>query len=254
MNKDQETALTAPFSHEDIEWRLAMTRKNNTGKAVAYLNSRAIQERFDKVLGKEGWQNKFYTSTGNGRELSTFICEIGIYYPDLKEWLWKSDGAGNTDIEPVKGGLSNAFKRTASMWGCGRYLYDLDEIDVQIEEFNGRKYIARSEKGRLNQVYDNFISRRCGGSAAASKPTSNPTEIPTSLPNGSFQVIKSEPRKSSCYLSMVDANGELVEAYIPEQIQPGAILCNVKLEQKSNPAIGNYNIISQYKIERAKAA
>jgi hypothetical protein len=39
----------------------------------------------------------------------------------------KWDGAENTDIEAVKGGLSGAMKRAAVQWGIGRYLYDLDE-------------------------------------------------------------------------------------------------------------------------------
>jgi len=39
----------------------------------------------------------------------------------------KWDGADNTDIESVKGGLSDSMKRAAVQWGMGRYLYALDE-------------------------------------------------------------------------------------------------------------------------------
>ena len=37
----------------------------------------------------------------------------------------KWDGGPSTQIEPVKGGLSGAMKRSAVQWGIGRYLYSL---------------------------------------------------------------------------------------------------------------------------------
>jgi len=42
-----------------------------------------------------------------------------------EEWVTKWDGADNTDVEAVKGGISSAMKRTAVQWGVGRYLYNL---------------------------------------------------------------------------------------------------------------------------------
>jgi hypothetical protein len=38
-------------------------------------------------------------------------CEIGLLIED--DWLWRSNGAGNTDFEPDKGAYSDAFKRAA---------------------------------------------------------------------------------------------------------------------------------------------
>ena len=43
------------------------------------------------------------------------------------EWLTKWDGAENTHVEPVKGGLSGALKRAGALWGVGRYLYYLPD-------------------------------------------------------------------------------------------------------------------------------
>ena len=54
----------------------------------------------------------------------------------------KTDGAENTDYEPVKGGLSDAMKRAASQWGIGRYLYKLGTPWVDVEFF-GKTAVMR---------------------------------------------------------------------------------------------------------------
>lgn len=119
------TLLAEPFVPEDIEWRLAQAGKKKDGtlwaKVLAYVTSRAVQQRFDDVCGPERWQNEFRPAPDGG-----VLCRIGVY-TDGGVWVWKEDGAENTDIEGVKGGLSGAMKRAAVQWGVGRYLYDLPE-------------------------------------------------------------------------------------------------------------------------------
>ena len=127
MTKEQINQLLAPFTSDEVKWRLCHAAEKG-GFAVPYLDSRAIQNRLDDVLGKENWQNNFIAvPTGNSKDPTVNVCVISIYFPERKEWVSKSDGAGASDIEPVKGGLSDAFKRAASMWGIGRYIYQLSE-------------------------------------------------------------------------------------------------------------------------------
>lgn len=126
MTEKQAKLLAYPFTADEIEWRVLLTTKDKRkGQVAAYIDSRAIQKRLDDVLGRENWKNHFITMPGNSNSTTAHICEISIYYPDRQEWITKSDGAGSTDIEPIKGGLSNAFKRAASIWNIGRYLYEL---------------------------------------------------------------------------------------------------------------------------------
>ena len=126
MTEEQAKKLEYPFPSNEIEWRVLITSRDKTkGQVAAYVDSRAIQRRLDAVIGKDNWQNRFYTVSGKDNASTTQVCELSIFYPERSEWITKSDGAGNTDIEPVKGGLSNAFKRAASIWGIGRYLYAL---------------------------------------------------------------------------------------------------------------------------------
>jgi hypothetical protein len=40
------------------------------------------------------------------------------------------DGADRTEIEEIKGGLSDAFKRCCMALGLGRYLYEAKNINT----------------------------------------------------------------------------------------------------------------------------
>jgi hypothetical protein len=115
--------LKLPFHPNDIEWRAAQAGENDNGfwvKVLAYVTNRAIMERLDDVCGPENWRNEYKDGPGGG-----VLCGLSIRYGD--EWITKWDGADNTNIEAVKGGLSGAMKRAGSQWGIGRYLYNLEE-------------------------------------------------------------------------------------------------------------------------------
>ena len=134
MTEAQKQKLLLPFPASDIEWRTAYTNTEKTqGFAVPFVNSRAIQERLDEIFGPENWQNEFTVAPSAEGKSSAYVCAISVYSPERNEWIKKSDGSGATDIEPVKGGLSGALKRAASVLGIGRYLYTLEGKWVKIE-------------------------------------------------------------------------------------------------------------------------
>lgn len=126
MRKEDFAKLKEPFPSQDIEWRLQSCGKTNSklwGKCLAYVTSRAVQERLDSVCGPDGWQVKI--EKVDDAYLATI--SIRVEHDDgTTEWISKTDGADVTDIEPVKGGISGAIKRAAVLFGVGRYLYNLE--------------------------------------------------------------------------------------------------------------------------------
>jgi len=139
MNKklmtDEEIieALKRPFNDADIEWRISFADTNNDGSreyasVVCYIDSRAVQTRLDEVCGVGGWWNEAPQYNGE----KTVNQGITINLPQAGK-VTKWDGAEQTDIEAVKGGLSNALKRAGVLWGIGRYLYKLDAIYVTLQ-------------------------------------------------------------------------------------------------------------------------
>lgn len=130
MRTPDWTLLDAPFPASDIEWRpLTVSRKTGKGLAAAYLTARAVAQRLDDVFGPGGWKNEYRDAPGGG-----IICRI-YFKDDDGEWIWREDGADRTDVEPTKGGLSAAFKRAGAALGIGRYLYDLPQQWVEVDEY-----------------------------------------------------------------------------------------------------------------------
>ena len=156
--KEMQQALAKPFAPEDLEWRLQNTTEEKMrGLAVPYVTNRAIQNRLDEVCGPENWYNDFKPWHSNGKKEAQ-LCGIAIYF-EGRGFITKWDGAEDSDIESVKGGLSDSMKRAAVQWGIGRVLYDLNTVWVEIEK-RGRSFVIKdSERARLDNAYLSALKR-----------------------------------------------------------------------------------------------
>lgn len=253
MTNEQQILLEAPFKASEIRWRLRNSTDNG-GYAVPYLDSRAIQNRLDSVLGKENWQCSFSViSTGNAKEPIVNTCTISIYYVERSEWVSKSDGAGWSDIEPVKGGLSDALKRAASMWGCGRFMYQLTDIWVDIEKRGKSVVVAQSSYPKLNDYYEKAIKN-----IIAEQPPVNP--LPASIPmqsNSKKQVsdlylvksISPTGKGENLAVQLKNASGNILDVYAagPVNFKVGQKLKDVRYSEKSGPK-GAYRILDHHEI------
>lgn len=126
--------LKKPFPVSAISWRIGQKNKDKTkAKMLCYIDARDVMDRLDEVCGTN-WSD--YYEEVKGR----VVCTITI---DGKS---RSDGAGDTDIEGEKGGLSDAFKRAAVKWGIGRYLYNAKDYNTWVSLFD--------DKGQLVSDFD----------------------------------------------------------------------------------------------------
>lgn len=117
---DLTKRLAEPFEEDDLEWRCgAATADKSKCLALVYVTNRAIMNRLDEVVGAENWQTAFRRHGDKG-----VVCTLSIKISD--EWIHKEDGAEDSDIESVKGGISDSMKRAAVQWGIGRYLYNAE--------------------------------------------------------------------------------------------------------------------------------
>lgn len=145
-NATELPRLRDPFAPGDIEWRVQQSGEKHGkpwARVLAYVTNRAIMERLDEVVGPDSWQNAFKEGPAGG-----VICGLSVRVvraDGTVEWITKWDGAENSDVEPVKGGLSNAMKRAAVQWGIGRYLYDLDEGWARVHD--GGRFSAKGKDG-----------------------------------------------------------------------------------------------------------
>ncbi len=139
--------LAAPFPPAAISWRVGSV-SGERGMALAYLDARDVMDRLDAVCGPQGWMCR-YSHVG-----TMTVCDIGVESQSAigYQWIWKADGAGQSDIEAEKGALSDAFKRAAVRWGIGRYLYHLPSPWVEIEKRGKTSVIAKHEYPRLEKI------------------------------------------------------------------------------------------------------
>lgn len=158
MNLDD---LRRPFPVERIHWRVGATNKDKTsGIALAYLDARDVMERFDEVCGMGNWQARYPWSDGQ-----KLCCEIGVFIENrhLKEWVWKSNGAGDTNVEADKGAFSDAFKRAAVLWGVGQYLYSFPNNWYEVSN----KKFTKNAIAKMNEDLRAWQTEKFGSSLRA---------------------------------------------------------------------------------------
>jgi hypothetical protein len=258
-SNDIMTALGNPFPASDVEWRIQVTNGEKTsGLAVPYIDSRAIQNRLDAVVGTFNWQNTFIPWQNNAQ-----LCGISLYCEERKEWITKYDGSPNSDIEAVKGGLSDACKRAAVQWGVGRYLYGMDGVWVDIEKRGSSYVIKRDQQKKLDDAYAKMVAQLTGKAPApAKKPADN--SKPAKPPVGSGDNISRFPElytvtsaktsnngnNVSMALSLTDPQGKPIQAYLRgnnPDIKSGVKMKDLTLTEKTGTH-GTYFVVDKYEI------
>ncbi len=127
------SALADYFEARDLGWKpVAESADRSRARVAPYTSNRAIMDRLDSVCGPENWRNEFKPGPAGG-----VLCGLSIRVDvdgGPPEWVTKWDGAENTEIQPVKGGLTASMRRVAVQWGIGRYLYRMPAVWAPIDE------------------------------------------------------------------------------------------------------------------------
>lgn len=239
--------LDKPFEVKDISWIINGTFETEDKKVKGYVSpfvdARAIENRLDQVIGRDNWQNRITSYPGNANSLTSYICDIYIYDIERKIWITKSNGAGDTDYEQVKGGLSDAFKRAASRWGIGRYLYSFNKNTVANIVVKGKnKKIDPREYKRLNQIYAETFP--------GAKPfQSDAQQTAPSSKNLIYTVEKAVSNGKQSQVVLKSANGEQLRGYVvgipcPKTNQR---IIDLKTVKRKDEKLGEYIIIQGYK-------
>lgn len=172
--------LAAPFPPEKISWRVGSTTGDKKkGMALAYIDARDVQDRLTEVCGLD-WQVRHPWS--DNRKL---CCEIGIRING--EWVWRGDGAGDSDVEAEKGAFSDSFKRAAVRWGVGRYLYDIDTPWVELKPAGRSFAIADGEFPKLQKLL-----ARQAGIPAKQESAAPPAKTTHKMPPDKYDLLSPE--------------------------------------------------------------
>lgn len=143
------------FPASDIEWRAQRTGYNANKKkpwilVMPYISNRGVMARLDEVCGPAGWRNEYKDAPGKDKGV---LCGISILIDG--EWVTKWDGADQTSMEAVKGGLSNSMKRAAVQWGIGRYLYMMETVYAEIKT-SGQHYAMHKDPQTKKLIWSGY--------------------------------------------------------------------------------------------------
>lgn len=239
-----------PFPASDVSWRLQYVNEQRMqGIAVPYLDARAVADRLDEVVGQNRWKDSYtpwHESVSGKKTKSSQLCTISIYDDELGQWIDKTDGAEDSDIEAVKGGLSDAFKRAAVKWNIGRYLYSFNTVWVAAEARGNSYVIPESENAKLEKAYNDTVARMFG-TPAPKQTTAQPIQKQNTQPQP-VQQKQAETPPPAPTVTQPQNNDETADVYEVRKI-------NVQNNQSSMLLFGKgkqFQVFMQGADERLK--
>ncbi len=178
-------ALEVPFDPSQIEWRVMNTTKSQPlrGQVVPYTDQRAYTDRLNALFTPAGWTRKYTIHTSANFERSgdqkivakvLVTCELTIFGLGSHSATgeeWADDPNAGTSAE------AQSFKRAASCFGLGRYLYYFTGTWVDLDERKRPKSVPHLAGWATPAGWREGLRPRC---AAEMKPA-----IQTPKGNGS---------------------------------------------------------------------
>lgn len=149
--------LLDPFDPAEIKWRVTATSsqqgKNGPvkrGQLVAYADQRAYTDRLNEIFGEWGWTRTYNVQVAqnferslnkgaNGQKQSVICAKVVVVSTVSVNGLGSHTGVGEEwadDENSATRAEAQAFKRACACFGLGRYLYDLDKIWEDLDQYN----------------------------------------------------------------------------------------------------------------------
>lgn len=144
--------LAEPFESAEIKWRVTHTTKDKRkGAVIPYADPRAYTDRLNQIFSPTGWSRTYHVSTVNavsrlkgdklvqtGKVLvscTVTIAVLGSHTDGGEEWADEENA--------MTSAYAQAFKRACTCFGLGRYLYDIQEQWVNLDERRQPKQLPK---------------------------------------------------------------------------------------------------------------
>jgi hypothetical protein len=136
--------LAQPFDPSEIKWRVTHTNRDGTrGAVIAFADPRAYTDRLNQLFTPSGWTRNYDVTTVStvsrvkrdkviqtGKVLVTCmltIARLGTHSGSGEQWADEQNAMTAAEAQ--------AFKRASSCFGLGRYLYNLSETWVSLDDY-----------------------------------------------------------------------------------------------------------------------
>jgi hypothetical protein len=162
-------ALEVPFDSWQIEWRVMNTTKSGRlrGQVIPYADQRAYTDRLNALLSPAGWTRKYSIHTsanferGKDQKIVAKVlvtCELTIFglgSHSATGEQWADDPNAGTAAE------AQAFKRAASCFGLGRYLYYFTGTWVDLDDRKRPKSVPQLVGWATPEGWTNGLRPTC---------------------------------------------------------------------------------------------
>ncbi|MBK7926002.1 MAG: hypothetical protein IPJ98_00495 [Bryobacterales bacterium] len=146
--------LSEPFDPAEIKWRVTATSTQQSrhgpvkrGQLVAYADQRAYTDRLNDVFGEWGWTREYIVQvaqnferpTARENKQSIVAAKVVVVSTVVVHGLGSHTGMGEEwadDENAATRAEAQAFKRACACFGLGRYLYDLDKVWEDLDQYN----------------------------------------------------------------------------------------------------------------------
>ena len=149
--------LLDPFDPAEIKWRVTATSNQQSrngpvkrGQLVAYADQRAYIDRLNEIFGEWGWTRTYNVQVAQnfervtrqgakGEKQSTICAKVVVVSTVTVNGLGSHTGVGEEwadDENSATRAEAQAFKRACACFGLGRYLYDLDKVWEDLDQYN----------------------------------------------------------------------------------------------------------------------
>jgi hypothetical protein len=147
--------LRRPFAPEAIKFRPA-----GGGLVLAYIDARVVIERLNAVV-PELWSTRFEPYPG-GKQIICHLTIDGITRSDV------GSQSSGPNVDPVKGGYSDALKRAAVHFGIGVSVYALKQIRQSdlpagsLRDAGKTKVLTEKGEASLRNGYKKWLGTAAG--------------------------------------------------------------------------------------------
>ena len=146
--------LNEPFDPGEIKWRVTATSTyqgkhgpQKRGQLVAYADQRAYTDRLNEVFSEWGWTRSYDVQVAQNFERrapgdnkrTAVAAKVVVVSTVTIHGLGSHTGVGEEwadDQNAATRAEAQAFKRACACFGLGRYLYDLDTVWVDLDQYN----------------------------------------------------------------------------------------------------------------------
>ena len=157
---DALARLEEPFASKEVKWLVAATsRDGRKGRVTPYADPRAYTDRLNQIFTASGWTRHYEVQTVSpitrmkgdkpiqtGKVFVTCVLTIpgvGTHSGCGEEWA--------EDPNALTSAEAQAFKRSCSNFGLGRYFYNFAEMWVDLDEYKHPREIPTLPSWALPQ-------------------------------------------------------------------------------------------------------